>query len=67
MAQRIENTNIFVLEKLCDSEKEGGRLCAAKRFSDIEQVDDFGEEDAAFSRAYRGFLQYHRHSESNGG
>jgi hypothetical protein len=45
-----------VLEQLCDGKEEGRRLCAAKGLSDIEQIDDFGEEDATFAWAYGRFL-----------
>lgn len=44
-------THVLVLEELGDAEEEGGGLLRAKGLADVEEVDDLGEEDAAFAGA----------------
>lgn len=42
---------VLVLEELSDAEEEGGGLLGTEGLADIEEVDDFGEEDAALAGA----------------
>jgi hypothetical protein len=42
---------VLVLEELSDAEEEGGGLLGTEGLADVEEVDDFGEEDAALAGA----------------
>lgn len=41
---------IFILEEFRDAEEESGGFLSAESFTNVEEVDDFGEEDTTFSR-----------------
>ena len=42
-------THILVLKQFRDAKEERRGLLSAKRFTNVQQVDDFGQQDATFS------------------
>lgn len=51
-------THILMLEQLCDTKEERGRLLAIERFPDIEKVNDLCEENAALAGADGRLVEY---------
>ena len=55
---QVTGTHIFVLEEFGHPKEERCSLLCTESLSDIEQVDDFGEEDSTLPRADRSLVEH---------